>query len=80
VEGLSGWVHDDVLTGASALRVRRAARAPGWQPPDESNLKAQNVSLIDGFAKLLGPDQARSRPPTTERLNDDIIDITRAPR
>ncbi|OYY96401.1 MAG: hypothetical protein B7Y42_09275, partial [Polaromonas sp. 28-63-22] len=50
VEGLSGWDYNDVLTGAAVLR---GFAGPG-NPADESDLKAGNVSLINGLAELLG--------------------------
>ncbi len=59
VEGLSGWVHDDVLTGAAVLRGAAGGAGAGVNAPaDESNLKAGNVSLIDGLAGLLGTTEA----------------------
>ena len=74
VEGLSGWVHDDVLTGAAVLRGAAGGAGAGVNAPlDESNLKAGNVSLIDGLAGLLGTteaDLALLDPETT------VLDIT----
>lgn len=73
VEGLSGWVHDDKLTGAAILKAAAggAGAGPG-NPPDESDLKSQYVSLIDGFAELLGltPAQVAAMP-----FNTSVIDI-----
>jgi Ca2+-binding RTX toxin-like protein len=73
VEGLSGWVHDDKLTGAAGLRgaAGGAGAGPG-NPADESDLKSQNVSLINGFAELLGltPAQVAAMP-----FNTSVIDI-----
>ena len=73
VEGLSGWKHDDKLTGAAVLRgaAGGAGAGPG-NPADESDLKSQNVSLINGFAELLGltPAQVAAMP-----FNTSVIDI-----
>ena len=59
VEGLSGWKYNDILTGASILKgaAGGAGAGPG-NPVDESALKSQNVSLIKGFAELLGGTEA----------------------
>ncbi|TFZ00701.1 heme peroxidase [Ramlibacter henchirensis] len=72
VEGLSGWNHDDVLTGAAILRAE--VGGDGVEAPtDSSALKAGNVGLIDGLAELLGTTDAAVSalaPDTT------IIDVT----
>jgi Ca2+-binding RTX toxin-like protein len=74
VEGLSGWKFDDILTGASLLKGGAAGfgNGPG-NAGDVSDLKSQNVSLINGFAELLGltPAQVAAMP-----FNTSIIDIT----
>jgi Ca2+-binding RTX toxin-like protein len=57
VEGLSGWMHDDVLTGAAVLRAEVGGDGVN-APPDSSALKAGNVGLIDGFAELIGTTDA----------------------
>ena len=74
VEGLSGWNLDDTLTGAAVLKgaAGGAGAGPG-NPVDESNLKSQNVKLIDGFAELLGLTQADVDAMV---FNSDVIDIT----
>ena len=75
VEGLSGWIHNDTLTGANQLgRAAAGAFVPPGSPPDESDLKSQNVSLINGFAELLGltPAQVAAMP-----LNTSVIDVTK---
>ena len=74
VEGLSGWKFNDILTGAIGLRGGAAGAGVGpGNPPDESDLKSQNISLIDGFAELLGltPAQVAAMP-----FNTSVIDIT----
>ncbi|WP_397409912.1 peroxidase family protein [Polaromonas sp.] len=74
VEGLSGWNHNDILTGAAVLRgaAGGAGAGPG-NPVDESDLKSQNISLINGYAELLGltPAQVAAMP-----SNTSVIDIT----
>jgi Ca2+-binding RTX toxin-like protein len=74
VEGLSGWNLNDTLTGAAALRggAGGAGAGPG-NPPDESDLKSQNISLIDGFAELLGLTTAEVN---AMAFNTSVIDIT----
>ena len=66
VEGLSGWNHNDVLIGATLLKAFGAGN-----PVDESDLKSQNVSLINGFAELLGltPAQVAALPFNTSVIN-----------
>jgi Ca2+-binding RTX toxin-like protein len=59
VEGLSGWAHNDILTGAAVLKGAAGGVGTGpGNPIDESHLKSQNVSLINGLAELLGLDPA----------------------
>ena len=59
VEGLSGWVNDDVLTGATLLHGGAGGAGDGVTAPlDASNLKAGNVGLIDGLAELIGTTEA----------------------
>ncbi|MBA2961432.1 MULTISPECIES: peroxidase family protein [Ramlibacter] len=74
VEGLSGWNGDDILVGASALKgaAGGAGAGPG-NPPDESDLKSQNVALIDGFAELLGMTQ---QDVEALAFNTSVIDVT----
>lgn len=74
VEGLSGWKHNDILTGAAVLKgAAGGAGAGAGNPVDESDLKSQNISLITGFAELLGltPAAVAALP-----LNTSVIDIT----
>ena len=74
VEGLSGWKYNDILTGAALLKGGAAGFGVGpGNPPDESDLKSQNVSLINGLAELLGltPAQVAAMP-----FNTSVIDIT----
>jgi len=71
---LSGWNLNDTLTGAAILKgAAGGAGAGAGNPVDESHLKSQNVSLIDGFAELLGLD-----PVATAALpvNTTVIDTT----
>ncbi len=73
VEGLSGWIHNDKLTGAAVLRGAAGGVGAGpGNPPDESDLKSQNISLIDGFAQLLGLTQAQV---AAMPFNTSVIDI-----
>ncbi|MGV8844699.1 MAG: peroxidase family protein [Pseudomonas sp.] len=74
VEGLSGWNLNDTLTGAAALKgaAGGAGAGPG-NPPDESDLKSQNVSLINGFAELLG---LTTGEVNAMAFNTSVIDIT----
>ncbi|MET3857412.1 peroxidase family protein [Rhizobium sp. OAE497] len=61
VEGLSGWIHDDVLTGRVAPTNARAelqntAAIPGTGSPLESYSNAlleKNLSLIAGLSELV---------------------------
>ncbi|MBG6074162.1 Ca2+-binding RTX toxin-like protein, partial [Polaromonas sp. CG_9.7] len=78
VEGLSGWNHNDVLTGAAVLRgAAGGAGAGAGNPADESDLKSQNVSLIDGFAQLLGYNTpAKLAALAALPVNTSVIDIT----
>jgi Ca2+-binding RTX toxin-like protein len=55
VEGLSGWDKNDILTGAAVAKPLAVGLG---NPVDESDLKSQNVGLIDGYAELLGTTQA----------------------
>jgi hypothetical protein len=78
VEGLSGWVHNDVLTGASALRVRLAVRAPGpGNPPGREQPEGPERQPDRWLRQLLGMTRRRSRAGNNANpLDDDIIDIT----
>jgi Ca2+-binding RTX toxin-like protein len=78
VEGLSGWNLNDTLTGASVLKgaAGGAGAGPG-NPPDESALKSQNVSLIDGLAQLLGFDTpAELALLAAMPINTTVLDTT----
>jgi Ca2+-binding RTX toxin-like protein len=70
VEGLSGWDKDDILTGAA---VAKGVEVILGNPDDASDLKSQNVGLIDGYAELLGTTQA-----AVDALahNTSVIDTT----
>ena len=74
VEGLSGWKMNDTLTGSGVLKGAAGGVGAGVGAPiDESNLKSQNVSLINGYAELLGLTTAQVN---AMAYNTDIIDIT----
>jgi Ca2+-binding RTX toxin-like protein len=78
VEGLSGWNLNDTLTGASVLKgaAGGAGAGPG-NPPDESALKSQNVSLINGLAQLLGFDTpAELALLAAMPINTTVLDTT----
>lgn len=61
VEGLSGWIHDDTLTGRSRAtnargELQNTAAIPGPNSPLDSysnDLLAKNVDLIDGLDVLV---------------------------
>jgi Ca2+-binding RTX toxin-like protein len=74
VEGLSGWVHDDALMGASALKgaAGGAGAGPG-NPVDESDLKVENLGLINGFQALLALTDAQV---AAMAPNTSVIDVT----
>jgi Ca2+-binding RTX toxin-like protein len=74
VEGLSGWNLDDILTGAALLKGAAGGFGAGpGNPVDESDLKSQNVSLINGLAELLGHNNAFY---AGLAFNTSVIDIT----
>jgi Ca2+-binding RTX toxin-like protein len=78
VEGLSGWNLNDTLTGAAVLKgaAGGAGAGPG-NPVDESALKSQNVSLIDGLAQLLGFDTpAELALLANMPINTTVLDTT----
>jgi len=54
VEGLSGWKHDDILTGTNRPTGAVATLvAPQGGAETDSFLLSQNVSLISGLAELI---------------------------
>lgn len=74
VEGLSGWNHDDTLTGASLLRGGAAGFGAGpGNPVDESDLKAKNVNLIDGLANFLNITQTELSALIAQELLEEAV-------
>jgi Ca2+-binding RTX toxin-like protein len=74
VEGLSGWVNDDILTGAAVFRGGAAGFGAGpGNPVDESDLKAKNVHLIDGLADLLGLSPAQLAALVAQELAEEAV-------
>ena len=74
VEGLSGWIKDDILTGATLLKGGAAGFGAGpGNPVDESDLKAKNVHLIDGLADLLGLSPAQLAALLAQELAEEAV-------
>ncbi len=74
VEGLSGWIKDDILTGATLLKGGAAGFGAGpGNPVDESDLKAKNVHLIDGLANLLGLSPAQLAALLAQELAEEAV-------
>ncbi|MBQ0823847.1 cadherin-like domain-containing protein [Microvirga sp. HBU67558] len=79
VEGLSGWKHNDILTGRVAAVNTRAeatgtAAIPGPNSPLESfsnDLLQKNVSLINGLAELVAH---RTRIPVVDAQGNPVLD------
>ncbi|WP_114944093.1 peroxidase family protein [Microvirga calopogonii] len=79
VEGLSGWKHNDILTGRVAAVNTRAeatgtAAIPGPNSPLESfsnDLLQKNVHLIDGLDQLVAH---RTRIPVVDAQGNPVLD------
>jgi Ca2+-binding RTX toxin-like protein len=79
VEGLSGWKHNDILTGRVAAVNTRAeatgtAAIPGPGNPIDSfsnDLLQKNVALINGLAELVAH---RTRIPVVDAQNRPVLD------
>jgi Ca2+-binding RTX toxin-like protein len=79
VEGLSGWKHNDILTGRVAPTNTRAeatgtAAIPGPDSPIDSFSNAllqKNVALISGLAELVAH---RTRIPVVDAQGQPVLD------
>ncbi|MCH1930163.1 hypothetical protein L9G16_08220 [Shewanella sp. A25] len=65
VEGLSGWIHDDVLVGTE----RPIGTAPVEGTPLVNNLTQEGADRIDGLLAILGVE--RSNDPNAVLFNPD---------
>ncbi|MGL3820418.1 peroxidase family protein [Sphingopyxis sp. R3-92] len=81
VEGLSGWIHDDTLTGRSRStnargELQNTAAIPGPDSPLDSysnDLLAKNVDLIDGLDVLVA--HLGAGIPVTKVVNGQTIPV-----
>jgi Ca2+-binding RTX toxin-like protein len=84
VEGLSGWKHNDILTGRVAAVNTRAeatgtAAIPGPDSPLESfsnDLLQKNVALINGLDQLVAH---RTRIPVVDAQGQPVLDANGNP-
>ena len=84
VEGLSGWKHNDILTGRVAATNTRAeatgtAAIPGPNSPLDSfsnDLLQKNVSLINGLDQLVAH---RVRVPVVDAGGNPVLDANGNP-
>ena len=84
VEGLSGWKHNDILTGRVAATNTRAeatgtAAIPGPNSPLDSfsnDLLQKNVSLINGLDQLVAH---RIRVPVVDAGGNPVLDANGNP-
>ena len=81
VEGLSGWIHDDTLTGRSRStnargELQNTSAIPGPDSPLDSysnDLLAKNVDLIDGLDVLVA--HLGAGIPVTKVVNGQTVPV-----